>query len=387
MKINSNIDLANILFFLAIVSGWLDMVSPSIKFTLAYFIFSLLLLFNELRHMTVYTKYLFFLIFFVSVLSLFKMFIDLPASIVAVFYFIIDCSLAHALIRGNIKPFVINTLFYMVAGFFFYQMFSGVDPELIFETSSRNAVSGCTLSAFMPLIFLYRQNKMLLPVIPAILLWILAMWGVGRSGILSSTAILIAILFSSANFNKAKDSLIAKTMNFYKIGMIILICLVLFYNIEEIASNAILKFMTSGLESDARSMLINAYFQNIEMTDFFIGIDLSTISEIAAFSENPHNYYLALHAFFGIIGFFMIISVFFYVITEMFKKNFLYAFIICAFLFRISTDSGMGIFSFIFLFLALHGFDNIHHALKKINMIICKRRAAELNYHRFSRTV
>jgi len=362
------IDLASILFFLTIAFGWMNIISPGLLFLSAYLFFGVMLLFNEMRYLTVYARYLFYLLVGVSILSLLKMFMDLPASIVTLFYFVIDCSLAHALIRGNVKPLIINALFYMVAVFFFYQMIIGADPDLIFE-SSRNAVSLYTLFAFMPLIFLYRNNKIFVPVAPAILFWILAIYGVGRSGILSASLTLIAILFSAANFSKSKNYRITRMINFYKILLIILSGVLLFYNIE-IADMAVYKFMVSGLEDDVRSIMINSYFQKTNLINFFVGIDLSTIPYVSDMNNNPHNYFLALHSSLGIVGAFMIISVVFYVIREMVNKNFLYAVMIGTYLFRIFTDSGMGMFSFVFVYLVLNGMGSMHELLKKINKAV-----------------
>jgi len=116
-------------------------------------------------------------------------------------------------------------------------------------------------------------------------------------------------------------------------------------------------FIAKGFSDDDRKEMLMEYLNNMTSIGLAIGLDLDKLPVISSQSSNPHNSYIVLHASIGFVGIIMLSFITFHVISEIIIGNVGYGIAVLAYLFRIATDSeiGMNVFTFIFLTLTLKG--------------------------------
>jgi len=217
-------------------------------------------------------------------------------------------------------------------------MHEGVNPNMVFEHSSRNTFSVLLLeaSALLYIVSIQRNNFTRFPLWPAILAFIISVWAMGRSGILSTGFLLCGVIF--ANFLKSRR----KIRYFLFVGIVVTLALILFVSWQrESFTLVISRFSTEGLKESHRVEIATHYFRQIAekpyrlLFGYNVQFDqfLSTV-----WHSNLHNSYLQLHSIIGIGA----IGLLFFIIRGIYKKGkrcTLFWFIGGALLLRAATDT------------------------------------------------
>jgi len=232
------------------------------------------------------------------------------------------------------------TSFYMifVSLFSFYLMYEGVNPNMVFEDSSRNTFSILLLeaSALLYIVIIQRNDFTRFPLWPAILSFIISVWAIGRSGILSTGFLLCGVII--ANFLKSRK----KLQYLLFTGVIVSCALVLFIGWQsESFALVVRKFSTEGLKASHRVEIATHYFQQIAENSLrlFFGYNVQFDQYLAnVWHSNLHNSFLQLHSIIGIGA----IVLLFLIVRGIYKKGktcILLWFIGGALLLRAATDT------------------------------------------------
>ncbi len=349
------ISITNALFFLALAFGVANILFPHTIFTILHLVFGTLVILNELKYTSTRSWLFAFLILLAILILVVKLLMGFTVALSLFPNFVIGAGLAHAVARGSIKQGTAYLFFYLLSCFFIYHMLVGADPNRILK-SSQNAVSLYMLLSLMILIFLHRQGRIAAPLFPSFLCLVLSVWAIGRSGIISSFIIFLAMLFAQARALGTSRSRKSKIAIRGLIMIFVILSIFIMWDYLLTASNTHLSYLIAkGLHDQARQDMMSSYLHHITPFSFLFGAELGYMPVINEYSDNPHNYYILLHSSFGLVALIMFILVGFHLIGEIWGGNFVYVISVFACLFRIGTDSGIGIFSFIFLTLTIYG--------------------------------
>jgi hypothetical protein len=264
------------------------------------------------------------------------------------FNLFISIFFVHAIDRGGLNPSAGYFLFYLTVTFIVIRTLMGFTADQVF-IGSKNSLSAILMSNFMIILFLDRQHQRHLPIVPVFFITFFSLWGTGRSGMIMSAILVLAIVVELLKYLKRKVVL--------KKHLIVIIVSVILFSlwasqIYQFINSSSLRLQVKGFESQDRLIMILAYLAQLTPHKLVFGSDLSSIPEIAFQHSNPHNFYIFFHSHFGLIALIMFIMVLAY-LWKLFKNDYtVYAITILAFLLRIGTDTGARSLSF-FVFLMI----------------------------------
>lgn len=247
------------------------------------------------------------------------------------------------LVNKNLNISVVSLIFISVFTYYFYYIininndsYTSVNivnvniSTLTFVDISRNAIS---VTMIMPVILVYiayHQSTKLIPLWPAIMTFIVCVWAIGRSGIISSGLLLIGIIFLK---------IIQMRKLLFKLAIVFSILLFLLFimlNIEDIISNYFPYFKLAGTDLTGREEIWNHYFNQIKNPMYFVfGGELD--SYMMKWDYNYHNSFITLHYQIGIFA----IPVMVAIVISLFRyllNNKLYFLLLLVLILRINTD-------------------------------------------------
>lgn len=250
-------------------------------------------------------------LFFLSVVNgVFSKNYRLEDSLLAITY--IGIGLIPVFYKLNHRFFKIIT--YAILIFFYYHIFTGVLPDAIFPRVSRNFISILLLIVCGYHIISSVQNKLNPSFIILFLSLIVSIYGLGRGGIISF--IMLNLFYPIAINIKFRDKLIF----FFSL---LIFCFVI-YNLNEqlIIETVFDRFNSMGLDSDRNSInrdyLIEVFSS---INNLFVGPDLNTIASFVYVELNPHNSFIRLHIYYGLIGFIILIILISYTFKHYYFSN------------------------------------------------------------------
>lgn len=237
--------------------------------------------------------------------GIFYSFISIPLLIIS--YYISNIE------RKKIKKLSFLTLIIYYFFFIFSGIFKGFSPESInfyLIGASRNIVSSIAifLQLFYSIAYFHVNRK--LPILTVIVTTVICILSFGRTGI----ALSLFLLFTSYIINNLISVTNSKDANKYVIKSIIIYAIItiitslIIYKLDDILN--LLTFYTNfglGLESP-RDSLRQQYMDNLDLEKILFGVNLSTIPDIHAFNNNPHNSYIYGHSQFGLLYIIYIIT-------------------------------------------------------------------------------
>jgi len=258
--------------------------------------------------------------------------------------------------------------FYIHSAFFFYHIMLGSNPNMIFENISRNIVSVIMLIQCVLLYVSRINNNRKVTFIPALLTLLISLWGAGRSGIISSSFLMIGVtilIFSKTNF---KINTAVLTILCVAIVFLILIP----YGQFALADKYLLKlnyvstyerFLNVRFHDLTRSAIVIEYLYEIKnnLISFLLGAPLKHNILFSRVSFNLHSSFLNAHAYYGLGGFIMIFFSIVLAMRRFFKdKNLFFMFLLIASLIRVSTDivAFPGVFDPIVYYLVFYSYDS-----------------------------
>lgn len=232
----------------------------------------------------------------------------------------------------NLSHRLFNLFAYLILGYFISCIIAGIDPNEIFDVS-RNFISVLLLIGLSYHVIACAQNEKKPSLLIFIMSLIIAIWATGRGGIIVFSILLLSYPF------------IIKTKTYLKlIILFFIVSLVVygFYNFYDLLFEfGFGRFDDMGLDGDRPLMnaeYISKSFDNIY--NFIFGSNLSQIPSIFEVDNNPHNSFIRLHVYYGIIGFFAMIVALSVSVFKLFKnKNYILLLVFLMILFRSFLDS------------------------------------------------
>jgi len=279
--------------------------------------------------------FIFFLFFYLSgiISSIFNSNYKIQDYIIPFQYF----GIGICMLSFKLNDKIVKYSFYSLIIFFIINIILGADPTKLFDIS-RNYIS-VVLLIFLILYYISCiQNEIRVSIFPTILCFLISLWAVGRSGILTF-AILLVLLYFYNNFYPKFDckKFILQTSVIILIGAI-----VSYFLYSTFISNAVSRFNNQGMDSGGRDIIWNEYFTHIKysVSSFIFGVSSQETEILKSLKGNPHNAFFSLHMNYGIFGFLLTIFIIVYRLFYLYKRNLLYDILLFVILIRIFFDSG-----------------------------------------------
>ncbi|WP_323019466.1 hypothetical protein [Pararhodobacter sp.] len=181
---------------------------------------------------------------------------------------------------------------------------SGVDPEEVFSISRNYISTLMVLSVSLYYISCGRNRLQPRSVVP-ISMALVCLWGIGRSGIISSIIVLAGTVFLSKAGNRIKFAMAAVVV------AISILMIPQAQNLVETLSTGIERFeRLSDSGPDARELVISEYIGQVtERIGYLLfAPPAEGVQAIVALDGNPHNAYISLHLSFGLLGILLFLS-------------------------------------------------------------------------------
>jgi hypothetical protein len=278
-----------------------------------------------------------------------------------VLFIVFNTGIALILLRGYVYSWGAYIVFYGLVGYFLMLMLTGIDPRDAL-VCSYNGISVMLLAACIPLYIILTMENRKIDFIPAFITLLISIWGIGRSGIVSSFVLLLGLLF--VRF-RAKPKYIHIGIIF---SIILSIISYLFFDVlsayvmdSSFFSNAINNYLARNMETrpSERIVMWTNYFNNLDISRILFGVNVleDPWPDGERLAYNYHNIFINLHLQTGLMGL-IVIGLMIFSLFTYFRTNKVFFFLLLAVILRWSTDIGLFFeswdfipFFFIFYFL------------------------------------
>lgn len=253
-----------------------------------------------------------------------------------IFRIFIAVPYGYYLAKYGFKKKYAYLLFCIIIGVIVFRYLLTGDMGSVFTHASRNAISSYALlcSCFVYTVHVHDKS---LPILPALISFLVSALAVGRGGIISSLILLIGVILINTH-NKKLFSI----KGFLFLVSFIISSFVFFLQYFDLFfKEALDKMDSQSFAENDRIVILNQYLQIIKNNNMklLFGVPSSDIPLVEYLSGNFHNSYLSLHSHFGIIGFFIL----FYMLHKschkiIMSKSWILLLILITILVRIYTD-------------------------------------------------
>lgn len=208
----------------------------------------------------------------------------------------------------------------------------------LFDNLSSNALTAHILwllsLIYCVVIFEKVHMPILIYLIPGILTMILSLLLGGRSGAIFSALAFCGALVSLKYFGFAHWKKILVS------ALVLFAILFVVFNVNDYSNYAIFNnFLSGGLESSDREEILKEYLSELTSpVDLLFGVDLNNLPLIAQLGH-PHNSYIRLYSYMGLIGFFLVVMLLIYGIACVSKGKLGLLLLLIVFPARVATDS------------------------------------------------
>ena len=237
--------------------------------------------------------------------------------------------------RSRFDLHILNVFFGIIASYFLLSIVGGRSLDQLLD-SSQNFVSVIMMTSSSVLtVITYRQTGKII-IWPSVITTLLSVLAIGRGGILFSTCMLLGVVYS-ANvkfFNKHK--LIAYIL----LGVVVAVVLLSFNRIASLYESLAVfeRLQSRGLHDYWREHLMEEYLGHMDLGTVFFGYDYSTNPEFNFLDNNPHNSFIRLHSFMGILAFPLLICAIIVLCRFLTRRHLLFFFLFLSLLGRSYTD-------------------------------------------------
>ena len=244
---------------------------------------------------------------------------------------------AYFLYTNKFKTSILYGVFLVISSKFLTYIIDGTDLNTIFDSVSRNYISVIMIfsSSIVTLIIWEQERKIV--IIPVLLTFVVSLFAVGRSGIISSFILFIGLLFPYIkSFLMTNNRYLKFFISVFNVVIIVFVVGLIMYLL--VSFELLDAFYSKGFESSARVDLIVEYINNIDFINFLFGYNFYDNKLFQNFGLNTHNSFLKLHHYAGFIAFIFL----YYIIKASFillKKNYVALLILCVLLLRSFTDT------------------------------------------------
>lgn len=249
---------------------------------------------------------------------------------------ILYIGMAMIMLKYKMNHNITRIMFYGLSIFFLYEMFMGESSSEVLYHVSRNYISVLMLTNLNLLYLSDIDNNQPITLTPAILCFIISMWGIGRGGIITSGLLLGGILLI-----KVFSKLSGEQKKFFIIisGSLLVILLIILMN-----TNILLKyfvaFQTKGMKTP-RTFIYKEYLSAAKETfmNSVLGPPMRDMRVSTVYSRNFHNSFIQAHAYYGLLFSIVIIFLLFNSLIFFIKrKNYVFVVLILTLAMRAFTD-------------------------------------------------
>ncbi len=250
-------------------------------------------------------------------------------------------------LKNFIQTWAVKVVFSFWCIFFLYCIFIGADPDETMKVVSHNGVSMMMLVSCISYYVVVRQNAEKLYVLPAFLTLLISIWGIGRSGILSSFILFIGILLV-----KYKPKRIVTILVSFSVFLI----WIFYEKLLEIGlrfsflSGSLINILVKSEGDEPRLGIWENYFQNLDTFRLIFGANTKTDpwpdGEFLAY--NYHNTFINLHSQTGLMAIITILILIFALINFYLSDKIFFVLLVVL-LTRWFTDIGLYFESWDFL--------------------------------------
>ena len=247
--------------------------------------------------------------------------------------FVIPLSVAISVyINNDVAHGNLLVPFWFLFSYVLYRLILNPDPNMVF-INSRNYISFYLIVTIAPYYYSKLSKKLPLSIIPAMLTLLLSVYSLGRSGILSSSLIVIAILLTRVKVKKYSVIL-------YVILGVMVVKFGENQTLVQIAATDMDRFASidSFLEAGLREIMWLDYLSQLSAVKVLFGLDMDEFM-LAYTNGHIHNSFIKFHSAAG-IGALVFISVMIFKMKKHFTYNFPLFIFFTAIVIRLSTDDG-----------------------------------------------
>jgi hypothetical protein len=232
----------------------------------------------------------------------------------------------------RLNHFIYKIFAFLFIAYFLYLISNNVDANEVFN-ASRNFISIFLLILVGYHIISSYQNQVSPSFLLIVLCFVISIWSVGRGGIL--TFAFLTVFYPFVTKMKIRNRLV-----FLILFSVALYYVFYFYG-EYIFSIGFARFQSMGIQ-DSRTD-INAEYISVSLTkiqNLMFGSPFGDVISIRDVEGNPHNSFIRLHVYFGIIGVILFFSTFILSLIRLLKmRAYLLVYLFFALLLRAFTDS------------------------------------------------
>jgi hypothetical protein len=273
---------------------------------------------------------------------------------IPIFFIVSSFGIAQILLRGFVYSWGGYIVFYGLAVYFLMLMLADVD--LRSTIGSTNGVSIAILSACIPLYIILRREGKKIDLKPAIIALVISIWGLGRSGIISSIVLLVGLIFIKMRSKKVfllsmiiifiiaykyQDAILDNLMNYPLIGKTI---------------EANVQKWREGTANPRFTFWAN-YYENLDISRLLFGVNVieDPWIEGAKNDFNYHNSFINLHIQTGVMGLITMVIILFS-LFKYYRTNIVFFILAASYILRASTDLFIFFsrFDFILFFFIFH---------------------------------
>lgn len=229
---------------------------------------------------------------------------------------------------------ILYLFFGLIASYFLLSILGGRSLDQLLD-SSRNFISVIMMTSSTVLtVIAYRQTGRII-IWPSVVTTLLSILAIGRGGILFSSCMLLGVIYSANVKVFSNHKLIAYLL----LGVVVIVVLLNFNSISGIFESLSVfeRLQSRGLHDYWREHLMEEYLGHMDVGTILFGYDYSTNPEFNFLDNNPHNSFIRLHSYTGIMAFPLLICAV-VVLCRFLKHNLLYFFLFISLLGRSYTD-------------------------------------------------
>jgi hypothetical protein len=280
-------------------------------------------------------------------------------------FIFLNFGIALILLRRRVYSQGAYLIFYTLTSYITLLILTGVDPNEALEVVSRNGISEMMIVASVSLYIIQKNEGKEIDLMPAFITLLISIWGIGRSGIISSFVLFIGLLIIKMRIR-----------NYYFYALLLMLSFVFLYldkllmfGINNVFFGPAIEFyFVRKLEigPDSRVALWANYFNNLDFFRFVVGANVLTDPwpDGAIHAYNYHNMFIHLHLQTGL----MAIVVYIFIIlalAKFWKTNNVFFVLLLTICLRGMTDTFLLFESWDFI---LYYF--IYYFLKDDNLLI-----------------
>ena len=231
-------------------------------------------------------------------------------------FIFMNFGIALILLRSHVYSKGAYLIFYALAYYMTLLILTGVDPNEALEVVSRNGISEMMIVASVCLYIIQKNEGKDIDLKPAFITLLISIWGIGRSGIISSLVLFVGLLIIKMSYRK---------FYIYTILFVLFVAFLCFDKLLSFGSDNF--FIGPAIEfyvvrmrevgPDSRFALWANYFNNLDFFRFIFGANVLTDPwpDGAIHAYNYHNMFIHLHLQTGL----MAIVVYIFIISALIK--------------------------------------------------------------------